>query len=58
MSPVLSVVIPVFNEEEVLPRLHERLTRTLEAAALTYEVVLVDDGSRDRSWETMQANGD
>jgi len=49
----LSVVIPVFNEEESLQALHQRLGSTLERAGVSYEIVLVDDGSRDRSWERM-----
>ncbi len=47
--PELSVVIPVFNEIENLPALHERLTAVLQATALSYEIIFVDDGSRDRS---------
>jgi dolichol-phosphate mannosyltransferase len=49
----LSVVIPVFNEEESLQALHQRLGSALERAGVSYEIVLVDDGSRDRSWERM-----
>jgi undecaprenyl-phosphate 4-deoxy-4-formamido-L-arabinose transferase len=45
----LSVVIPVFNEEEVLPALFSRLFPALDKLGLTYEVIFVDDGSRDRS---------
>ncbi len=48
-DPYLSVVIPVFNEEENLPELLDRLTRTLVPLGKPYEVVLVNDGSRDRS---------
>ncbi len=47
--PELSVVIPVFNEIENLPALHERLTAVLQDTALSYEIIFVDDGSRDRS---------
>ena len=54
-SIVLSVVVPVFNEAPGLAALHDRLTSTLERAGLTYEIVLVDDGSRDGSWERMMA---
>lgn len=46
-TPVLSVVIPMFNEEEVLPILVERLRPVLDGLGETYEVVAVDDGSRD-----------
>jgi len=47
----LSVVIPVYNEEHCLGELYRRLTESLAAIARDYEIVLVDDGSRDRSWE-------
>jgi undecaprenyl-phosphate 4-deoxy-4-formamido-L-arabinose transferase len=49
MSPELSVVIPVYNEEQVLPRLFERLYPALDALGRSYEIVFVNDGSRDRS---------
>jgi undecaprenyl-phosphate 4-deoxy-4-formamido-L-arabinose transferase len=48
-EPHLSVVIPVFNEEENLPELLDRLTATLVPLGKTYEIVLVNDGSRDGS---------
>ncbi len=48
-TPDLSVVIPVYNEEQVLPRLFERLYPALDALGRSYEVVFVNDGSRDRS---------
>lgn len=51
--PELSVVLPVFNELPTLPELRERLTRVLESAGRSWEVVLVDDGSRDGSFELM-----
>jgi glycosyltransferase involved in cell wall biosynthesis len=47
----LSVVVPVYNEEENVPELHRRLTDTLSGGVESYEIVLVDDGSRDRTWE-------
>jgi len=49
MNPDLSIVIPVYNEEEGLPQLFARLYPTLDALGRTYEVVFVDDGSSDRS---------
>jgi undecaprenyl-phosphate 4-deoxy-4-formamido-L-arabinose transferase len=49
MSPQISVVIPVYNEEEGLPLLFDRLYPALDALGRPYEVVFVDDGSRDRS---------
>src|SRR6058998_1589343 len=48
-APKVSVVIPVYNEEAVLPALFARLYPALDALAATYEVIFVDDGSADRS---------
>lgn len=45
----LSVVIPVYNEEENLPSLYERLVTTLDALGRTYEIIFTNDGSRDGS---------
>ena len=50
----LSVVIPVYNEEETLPPLWEELRSVLEPLRLSFEVVFVDDGSRDRSAEIIR----
>jgi len=47
--PMISVVIPVYNEEAVLPALFARLYPALDALGLEYEVIFVNDGSRDRS---------
>jgi undecaprenyl-phosphate 4-deoxy-4-formamido-L-arabinose transferase len=49
VAPQLSVVIPVYNEESVLPALFARLYTALDALGCTYEIVFVNDGSRDRS---------
>ena len=54
MSPVLSVVVPVFNEEGNLPELHRRLAAVLPAVVASWEIVFVDDGSRDRSWQLIR----
>ncbi len=48
-APQVSVVIPVFDEEAVLPALFERLYPALDALGRSYELIFVDDGSRDRS---------
>ena len=45
----LSVVIPVYNEEAVLPQLFERLYPALDALRMPYEIVFINDGSKDRS---------
>ena len=47
--PTLSVVIPVYNEEAVLPTLFSRLYPSLDALNLAYEIVFVNDGSKDKS---------
>jgi glycosyltransferase involved in cell wall biosynthesis len=49
------VVLPVFNEEESIPALHKELTDSLTRLALDYEVIYVDDGSSDRSFERLAA---
>ena len=48
-APALSVVIPVYNEEAVLPALFARLYPALDALGIAYEIVFVNDGSHDRS---------
>ena len=53
--PTLSVVIPVFNEEETIPELDRRLRGFLADLGVTWEVVFVDDGSRDASAKLLQA---
>jgi dolichol-phosphate mannosyltransferase len=50
----ISIVLPIHNEEETLPTLVERLTSVLEKMELNYELVFVDDGSRDSSWKIIQ----
>jgi glycosyltransferase involved in cell wall biosynthesis len=52
--PQLSIVIPLLNEEESLPELHAWLLRVFHANSFTYEVIFVDDGSSDSSWEVIQ----
>jgi undecaprenyl-phosphate 4-deoxy-4-formamido-L-arabinose transferase len=47
--PKLSVVIPVYNEEQVLPSLFARLYPALDALGVSYECVFINDGSKDRS---------
>jgi dolichol-phosphate mannosyltransferase len=53
--PDVSVVIPVFNEEDTLEALLARLVPALERISLRFEIVFVDDGSRDRSLEMLRA---
>src|SRR6478735_6238525 len=53
MKPQLSVVIPVYNEESGLGNLFARLYPALDALGMPYEIVFVNDGSRDRSAEIL-----
>jgi glycosyltransferase involved in cell wall biosynthesis len=54
-SPALSVVVPCYNEEACLEQLHARLSAVAaQVAPDDYEIVLVNDGSRDRTWPMMQ----
>src|SRR5437773_11237507 len=48
-TPHLSVVVPVYNEEDGLPALFARLYPALDALSVPYEVIFVNDGSRDRA---------
>ena len=52
--PTISVVVPVYNGKASLPGLVERLEPVLRARASAFEIVLVNDGSRDGSWEVVQ----
>jgi glycosyltransferase involved in cell wall biosynthesis len=49
----ISVVVPVLNEEESLPLLHQRLTEVLAQSGYSYEIIVVDDGSTDRSFDIL-----
>jgi glycosyltransferase involved in cell wall biosynthesis len=53
--PAISVVVPVFNEREVLPELYRRLTAVMARLAVNCELILVNDGSGDGSWEVVQS---
>lgn len=50
----ISVIVPFYNEEESLPELAAWIDRVARANALSYEVILIDDGSTDRSWEIVE----
>ena len=54
-APEVSVALPVFNEADNLDELKDRLVKALDAAGRTWEIVFVDDGSRDGSFEKMAA---
>ena len=50
----ISVVVPLYNEEESLPELFAWIERVMAAHHFTYEVIFVNDGSTDRSWEVIE----
>jgi polyisoprenyl-phosphate glycosyltransferase len=52
--PVFSIVAPVFNEEETLPHFYRRVVEVMEGIGDSFELVLINDGSRDGSFRTMQ----
>src|SRR5262245_28656080 len=55
IAPELSVVIPIFNEEGNIPLLCERLAEVLDQFDRPYEIIAVDDGSRDTSFALLRA---
>ncbi len=52
----ISIVIPLYNEDESLPELIAWIGRVVNSHNFSYEIVLVDDGSKDRSWELIETN--
>ena len=53
-APLISVVVPCFNEEEGIAECHKRLTRVLVPLAIDYEIVYIDDGSRDATLAALE----
>lgn len=52
--PTLSVIVPIFNEEAVIPELYRRMTEVLGAIGERWEMICINDGSRDRSLEMLR----
>ena len=50
----ISLVIPLYNEDESLPELHDWIQRVMTENDFTYEIIFVDDGSNDRSWQVIE----
>jgi glycosyltransferase involved in cell wall biosynthesis len=50
----ISVVVPLFNEEESLPELEAWIVRVMSDHQLSYEIIFVDDGSKDKSWPVIE----
>jgi glycosyltransferase involved in cell wall biosynthesis len=55
MQPILSICVPVYNEAENLPLLHEAICKVIDPNGIDAELILVDDGSKDGSWEAIEA---
>lgn len=51
--PNISVVVPLYNEEESLPELADWIAKVMDANGYTYELLMVDDGSKDDSWDVI-----
>jgi glycosyltransferase involved in cell wall biosynthesis len=52
--PTYSIVAPVFNEAETLPHFYERVTQVMEGVGEPFEIVLINDGSRDKTYAIMK----
>jgi len=50
----ISVIVPLYNEEESLPELYAWIQRVMKANGFTYEVIFVNDGSKDKSWDIIE----
>ncbi len=50
----ISVVVPLYNEEESIAELHEWIKRVMDDNKFTYEIIFVNDGSTDKSWEVIE----
>lgn len=51
----ISIVVPVYNEDESLPELYQWVKRVCTAHSLSFEMLLIDDGSRDQSWSVISS---
>lgn len=51
----ISVIIPLYNEEESLPELHDWIQRVMHANGFSYEIIFVSDGSTDQSWDIIES---
>ena len=50
----VSIVIPLYNEEESLPELAEWIRKVMEENGFSYEIIMIDDGSKDYSWKVIK----
>lgn len=52
-DPLLSIIVPLFNEEAVIPQFYERLKKVMDSQDGDYEIIFINDGSTDRSMEAL-----
>ena len=50
----ISVIVPLYNEEESLPELHDWIKRVMDSHSFSYEIIFVNDGSTDKSWDVIE----
>jgi glycosyltransferase involved in cell wall biosynthesis len=50
----ISVVIPLLNEDESLQELHDWIAKVMQSNRYVYEIIFIDDGSTDRSWNVIE----
>ena len=53
-EPLLSICVPVYNEQDSLPLLHDAICKVIDPQKIDAELILVDDGSTDKSWSVIQ----
>ena len=54
MKVDLSIVVPLYNESESLEELSSWIAKVLDKSSLNYEIIFIDDGSNDNSWEIIK----
>ena len=54
MTKELSIIIPVYNSEDILENLTNKLIQTLEKKYKNFEIILINDASKDNSWKIVQ----
>ncbi|MFD1552342.1 glycosyltransferase [Putridiphycobacter roseus] len=53
-NPQISIVVPLLNEDESLPELHQWIQKVMHAHHYSYEIIFIDDGSTDNSWQVIE----
>ena len=51
----ISIIVPLYNEAESLPKLYEWIVRVMKEHGYTYEILFVNDGSADESWQVIES---